>query len=219
MIRSEYREYGTNVVKIRDSYKGDKISHPQSSFENTMLTPTNEESRFKHPIASEEKNPIQSRNHEFSRPQMNTHDEFATKEAQACKSSFSGEGFSDIDLADIADEDFTNEKPVEVGNGLVRDNIAIAPTGPSTAGKYTTTNSKNVAASLELMNKTSTQQLKKQNTFNFNMQTESNIIVETAKEIMQKKGSKCKCPKEYSANSIERKPVCGNYCKYLSGRQ
>ena len=89
---------------------------------------------------------------------MNTHDEFATKDAQACKSSFSGEGFSDIDLADIADEDFTNEKtPEEVGNGLLKDNIAIAPTGPSTAGKYTTTNAKNVAASLELMNKTTSQ--------------------------------------------------------------
>ena len=120
-----------------------------------MLTPTNEESRLKHPIASEEKkNLIHSRNN--NELQMNTHDQFATKEAQACKSSFSGEGFSDIDLADIADEDFTNEAPVEVGNGLLKDNIAIAPTGPSTAGKYTTTNSKNVAASLELMNKTST---------------------------------------------------------------
>ena len=142
-------------MKAKESSKGDKISHPHSSFENTMLTPTNEESRLKHPIASEEKkNLIHSRNN--NELQMNTHDQFATKEAQACKSSFSGEGFSDIDLADIADEDFTNEAPVEVGNGLLKDNIAIAPTGPSTAGKYTTTNSKNVAASLELMNKTST---------------------------------------------------------------
>ena len=74
MIRSEYREYGTNVTKIKDSQKGNMSNYPQSSSENTVLTPTNEESRFKHHVASEEKKNANSRNNEFNKFNMNTHD-------------------------------------------------------------------------------------------------------------------------------------------------
>lgn len=72
-----------------------------------MLTPSNDENRIK-PASAEKSIPVHSRNSEFNNNlELKSFDEFATKEAQACKSSFSGEGFSDIDLADIADEDFT----------------------------------------------------------------------------------------------------------------
>ena len=117
-----------------------------------------------------------SRNHDFNAMQKNSNDGFGTKEAQADKSSFSGDGFSDIDLDDIADEDFT--KGVEkVGTGLLQDNLKSAVTGPSTAGKYTTNNSKRIAASLEMMNKTTTNKMK--HSSQVNMQTESHVVKET----------------------------------------
>ena len=104
-----------------------------------------------------------------------------------------GDGFSDIDLNDIADEDFTKGAE-KVGDGLLRDKVASAITGPSTAGKYTTSNSKNIAASIEIMNRTTSNKLKHSN--KLNLQTETHVVKETMKEIMQKKGSKCKCPNQ-----------------------
>ena len=86
---------------------------------------------------------------------------------------------------------------------------------------YASTNGAKVAASLEMMNKTTeAAKLRKQSTFVYHaLRTEGNLKVETAQEIMQKKGSKCKCPKEYSLSGLERKPCCGDFCKYLSGKQ
>ena len=80
----------------------------------------------------------------------------------------------------------------KIGTGLLKDNMKSAITGPSTAGKYTTNNSKRVAASLEMMNKTTSNQMKQSS--QVNMQTESHVVKETMKEILLKKGSKCKCP-------------------------
>ena len=112
-----------------------------------------------------------------------------------------GDGFSDIDLDDIADEDFTKGAE-KVGDGLVKDKLTSAITGPSTAGKYTTSHSKNIAASLETMNKTTSNKAKHSN--HQNLQTEAHVVKETMKEIMQKKGSKCKCPNQQQNNMCEK---------------
>ena len=50
------------------------------------------------------------------------------------------------------------------------------------------------------------------------MQTESHVVKETMKEILLKKGSKCKCPQQ-QLHDMHEKQRCGNYCKNLSGKQ
>ena len=99
------------------------------------------------------------------------------------------------------------------------------------SGKYTSCNNKNDSLNFQSIQKRLPTIRQMGHTVS---QTESagagGNLMETAKQILSKKGSKCKCPssntnenedlpehlKFYAGNT---KKICGNYCKNLSGRQ
>lgn len=147
---------------------------------------------------------------------------------QSIEDTFTNGAFSDSQFGDIADEenyktgDLNQEMTpmqVEMDCETQKHELIILPKQgrPDFSGRYKSCTNKHEA--MQTSKRVPTVRVEVFQQTEAAVVSNHGIHLETAREILSKKGSKCKCKVKSPNGSGKEKMVCGNFCKHLSGRQ